>query len=295
MNYGEITVEDLSNCAYADNAFSFLPGNVQQVVGCEIDYFDIQSVHGAAGKLSYLRLSSLAELQSFLCGLLKYAAIACGSVDAYDFAALEITDTGATNKRKRFAHRLKQSFLIECTNLYLNDNFERYMPVYFSEKLVTDLSEIAEIKRHLSASIVLSIINGDIHIPVSSVSPNYHNMPAYQYSDDGGFSKTRQLDFTHDFDILIYDFAVESIIHNKVVLCPICGTPVVTSESHGNEAEYCSRACITKASSVRRSRAMTLAASCVPIEEAINIIGKRYEDSVIRWYSETASLTNPTH
>lgn len=77
---------------------------------------------------------------------------------------------------------------------------------------------------------------------------------------------------------------------NSVKLCPYCGKPLLSDKSRGNEAMYCSRSCNTKASTQRRETAYALAASGVPLEEAINRIGDRYEQSVRRWYQEAKNL-----
>lgn len=73
-------------------------------------------------------------------------------------------------------------------------------------------------------------------------------------------------------------------------LCAYCGKPVLADRSRGNEAMYCSRTCNTKASAQRRETAYALAASGVSIEEAIERIGDRYEQSIRRWYKESKAL-----
>lgn len=73
-------------------------------------------------------------------------------------------------------------------------------------------------------------------------------------------------------------------------LCAYCGKPVLADRSRGNEAMYCSRTCNTKASAQRREIAYALAASGVPMEEAIERIGDRYEQSIRRWYKESKAL-----
>ena len=77
---------------------------------------------------------------------------------------------------------------------------------------------------------------------------------------------------------------------NSLRLCAYCGKPVLADRSRGNEAMYCSRTCNTKASAQRRETAYALAASGVPVEEAIDRIGKRYERSIRRWYEESRRL-----
>jgi hypothetical protein len=44
------------------------------------------------------------------------------------------------------------------------------------------------------------------------------------------------------------------------------------------------------ASSARRERVYALAASGVPVGEAIDRVGKRYERSIRRWYEESRRL-----
>lgn len=73
-------------------------------------------------------------------------------------------------------------------------------------------------------------------------------------------------------------------------LCAYCGKPLLADRSRGNEAMYCSRTCNTKASAQRREMAYALAASGVPVEDAIERIGTRYERSIRRWYEESQRL-----
>lgn len=77
---------------------------------------------------------------------------------------------------------------------------------------------------------------------------------------------------------------------NSIRLCANCGSPLLADKSRGNEAMYCSRSCNTKASSQRRETAYALAAAGVPLEEAVARIGRRYEQSIERWYQEAKAL-----
>ena len=73
-------------------------------------------------------------------------------------------------------------------------------------------------------------------------------------------------------------------------VCAHCGHPLLADRSRGNEAMYCSRSCNTMASAARRERVYALAASGVPVEEAIARIGSRYVRSIRRWYDESQRL-----
>lgn len=88
----------------------------------------------------------------------------------------------------------------------------------------------------------------------------------------------------------MYRQAANLAADNSVKLCPYCGKPLLSDKSRGNEAMYCSRTCNTKASAQRRETAYALAASGVPLEEAIARIGNRYEQSIRRWYHEAKEL-----
>ncbi len=77
---------------------------------------------------------------------------------------------------------------------------------------------------------------------------------------------------------------------NSIRLCAYCCKPLLANRSRGNEAMYCSRTCNTRASAQRRETAYALAASGVPIREAIERIGDRYEQSIRRWYKESKAL-----
>ena len=80
------------------------------------------------------------------------------------------------------------------------------------------------------------------------------------------------------------------VAEDNIRLCAYCGKPVLADKSRGNEAMYCSRTCNTKASAQRRETAYALAASGVPMEEAVSKIGERYSDSIARWYKEAKAL-----
>lgn len=88
----------------------------------------------------------------------------------------------------------------------------------------------------------------------------------------------------------MYRQAANLAADNCVKLCPYCGKPLLSDKSRGNEAMYCSRSCNTKASTQRRETAYALASSGVPLEDAIERIGDRYEQSVRRWYQEAKNL-----
>ena len=72
--------------------------------------------------------------------------------------------------------------------------------------------------------------------------------------------------------------------------CAYCKNPILVDLSRGNEGIYCSDSCNTQASKARRELAKALAAAGVPVEDAIERIGKDYETSIQRWYADTKAL-----
>lgn len=76
----------------------------------------------------------------------------------------------------------------------------------------------------------------------------------------------------------------------SVRICAHCGHPLLADRSRGNEAMYCSRSCNTMASAARREKVYALAASGVPVDDAIARVGSRYERSIRRWYEESKEL-----
>ena len=88
----------------------------------------------------------------------------------------------------------------------------------------------------------------------------------------------------------MYRQCANLVAEDDIRLCSHCGKPLLVDKSRGNEAMYCSRTCNTKASAQRRETAYALAASGVPMEEAVKKIGKRYSDSIARWYKEAQAL-----
>lgn len=88
----------------------------------------------------------------------------------------------------------------------------------------------------------------------------------------------------------VYRQCARFVAEDNFRLCAFCGRPVLVDKSRGNEAMYCSRTCNTKASVRRREETYALAASDVSIEEIIERIGSRYEQSIRRWYKEARAL-----
>lgn len=69
-----------------------------------------------------------------------------------------------------------------------------------------------------------------------------------------------------------------------IKLCKTCNHAFIDKKSRGNPAKYCSRSCNTKASNKRKEKAQACKAADIPIEEAIDAIGREYEGSIRRWY-----------
>ena len=80
------------------------------------------------------------------------------------------------------------------------------------------------------------------------------------------------------------------VSEKNIRLCSYCGHPILTDRSRGNAARYCSRSCNTKASVRRKEAAYALAASGIPLEDAIQRIGNSYEQSIRRWYKESKEV-----
>lgn len=112
----------------------------------------------------------------------------------------------------------------------------------------------------------------------------------YSFKLNEGFTLVPAKPF--DFWVeLLFDQTIKLVIENKVTLCPVCGTPVLIRDYRGKKArEVCSDSCKSIATRKRREKATALAASNVPIEKAISIIGAEYAGSIRKWYSEYQDL-----
>ena len=100
--------------------------------------------------------------------------------------------------------------------------------------------------------------------------------------DEGGFAVAENRNPVQEFYYQIAKIAEDK----SVGLCPVCGSPVLRGRSRGNSALLCSKSCKTTASKERREDAIKYAASGMPVDDAIALIGERYEASVRKWYEE---------
>lgn len=101
--------------------------------------------------------------------------------------------------------------------------------------------------------------------------------------ENGSFSVIEKRLPMQDFYREIADVAAAK----KIGICPHCGSPVLRTGSRGNKAQFCSNSCKTLETKKRREEAIKCAASGVPVESAISMIGERYSSSVEKWYEET--------
>lgn len=108
-----------------------------------------------------------------------------------------------------------------------------------------------------------------------------------EYSDDH-FS-VRKINFpVQDY----YHEIAKAAASKAVGLCPYCGAPVLRTSSRGNKAQFCSNSCKTLSTKRRREEVIKYAASGIPVQDAVSLIGGQYEESIRRWYQEVLD-TNP--
>ena len=136
----------------------------------------------------------------------------------------------------------------------------------------------AEVAADLFVSFIAMVLN--------SYNTDSVNPPFKVVHDDDGFHIVESINPVHEFYRVIARLAELGSFR----LCANCGSPFLVDLSRGNEGMYCSASCNTIASAARRELAKALAASGVPVEDAIGRIGKDYESSIRRWYADTKAL-----
>lgn len=151
--------------------------------------------------------------------------------------------------------------------------------------------------RFLSGKIIELIINNrannlflksDFNNPYSF---NKDSCIEYIFSPKEGFVSYSSNDLSW-WAYALVDKALQLIIDNKVSICPICNRPFLIKSNQGRKIKsVCSDSCKTKASKQRREVSFRNAAAGIPIEKTISILGKEYETSIRRWYSEVSTLT----
>jgi hypothetical protein len=138
-----------------------------------------------------------------------------------------------------------------------------------------DMSDI-----EIAANIVTSSISNDYQ--VFGCEQQYGD--ALTFSNDGFKRRRQKLSPLSDLDRELSRLAVD----NLVFLCPYCQQPRI-----GNKETYCSDSCKTRASNQRKDDAYRMALSGMPVEQAIETIGSKYQNTILRWYIEAQAMTAP--
>lgn len=80
------------------------------------------------------------------------------------------------------------------------------------------------------------------------------------------------------------------LLDDNAILCEVCSRPVLTHKDRGTPSKVCHvGSCKTTASARRKTRVEQLAASGVPVEDAVNELGGQYRQSIERWYENYVS------
>ncbi|RDB99538.1 hypothetical protein C1866_01290 [Eggerthella lenta] len=80
------------------------------------------------------------------------------------------------------------------------------------------------------------------------------------------------------------------LLDDNAILCEVCSRPVLTHKDRGTPSKVCHvGSCKTTASARRKTRVEQLAASGVPVEDAVSELGGQYRQSIERWYENHVS------
>ena len=80
------------------------------------------------------------------------------------------------------------------------------------------------------------------------------------------------------------------LLDDNAILCEVCSRPVLTHKDRGTPSKVCHvGSCKTTASARRKTRVEQLAASGVPVEDAVSELGGQYRQSIERWYENYVS------
>lgn len=263
-------------------------------------------------RVFFLELGQVDRLRKFLDGLLRYGAIGNGCKDAFGFVDLQEIKVSSLfgGEPEGFYYSFVPSFEREFCGGYVDD-FEQFDDVtlfdvpsnfdidsYFGyeEKPVLLYKErklsISKIKQEICGRFACGVLNARPALIPRTDLEYWPETYSYSIRDGIFLNPEPEFDSDYDLDISLGEYAFQAIVNHHVSLCPNCGKPVITSKSHGVEAAYCSRSCITTANKQRRDTAIKYAASGKSVQIAIKKIGEEYADSVRRWYVETLG-TNP--
>lgn len=91
---------------------------------------------------------------------------------------------------------------------------------------------------------------------------------------------------------VIAQAAKEILLDDDVILCEVCSRPVLTNKDRGTPSKICRvGSCKTTASARRKTRVEQLAASGVPVEDAVSELGEQYRQSIERWFENYVSTS----
>ena len=91
---------------------------------------------------------------------------------------------------------------------------------------------------------------------------------------------------------VIAQAAKEILLDDDVILCEVCSRPVLTNKDRGTPSKICRvGSCKTTASARRKTRVEQLAASGVPVEDAVSELGEQYRQSIERWFKNYVSTS----
>ena len=91
---------------------------------------------------------------------------------------------------------------------------------------------------------------------------------------------------------VIAQAAKEILLDDDVILCEVCSRPVLTNKDRGTPSKICRvGSCKTTARARRKTRVEQLAASGVPVEDAVSELGEQYRQSIERWFENYVSTS----
>ncbi len=91
---------------------------------------------------------------------------------------------------------------------------------------------------------------------------------------------------------VIAQAAKKILLDDDVILCEVCSRPVLTNKDRGTPSKICRvGSCKTTASARRKTRVEQLAASGVPVEDAVSELGEQYRQSIERWFENYVSTS----